>query len=117
MSLFLATFAAENIIQTHYVMEITKIIKRHGFNQAQVAEKMGILRQSFANQICKGNPQVSYLRKIADIIGADIIEFFEDELSKSEQQTTDNGDALICPYCGKEIKAHFTFEPLHGKEV
>ena len=118
MSLFLATFAAENIIQTHYVMEITKIIKRHGFNQAQVAEKMGILRQSFANQICKGNPQVSYLRRIADIIGADITEFFEDEVQQSEaQQPADEGQALICPYCGKEIKAHFTFEPLHGKEV
>ena len=98
-------------------MDIKSIIKRHGFKQVELAHKFKVTEGSLSQVINNPNISLTMLRKIADAIGANISEFFEDELSQSEQQATDNGDALICPYCGKEIKAHFTFEPLHGKEV
>lgn len=66
-------------------MEISKVIRRHGFDLATVAREMGILRGSLANAICKGNPQVSYLRKIAGIVGANMTEFFEDEREASKE--------------------------------
>lgn len=98
-------------------MDIKSIIKRHGFKQVELAHKFKVTEGSLSQVINNPNISLTMLRKIADAIGANISEFFEDELSQSEQLNTDNGDALICPYCGKEIKAHFTFEPLHGKEV
>ena len=67
-------------------MDVQTIIKRHGFTQQAVADRMVSLR---GNAVCKtnlsktinhGNPTVSYLRQIATIIGANISEFFEDEL-------------------------------------
>lgn len=67
-------------------MEVSKVIRKHGYDLATVAKEMGILRGSLANQICKGNPQISYLRKIAGIIGANINEFFEDELPQGMPQ-------------------------------
>lgn len=76
-------------------MEITKIIRKHGYDLATVAKEMGILRGSLANQICKGNPQVSYLRKIADIIGANINEFFEDEITQPLPSSSSDFTALI----------------------
>ena len=76
-------------------MEITKIIRKHGYDLATVAKEMGILRGSLANQICKGNPQVSYLRKIAEIIGTNINEFFEDEIDQSLPSNSSNFTALI----------------------
>lgn len=76
-------------------MEITKIIRKHGYDLTTVAKEMGILRGSLANQICKGNPQVNYLRKIAEIIGANINEFFEDEIDQSLPSNSSNFTALI----------------------
>lgn len=93
-------------------MEITKVIRKHGYDLATVAKEMGILRGSLANQICKGNPQVSYLRKIANIIGANINEFFEDELfNKPEHPSFDftalikKGDSLYSASSIEELEA------------
>ena len=76
-------------------MEISKIIRKHGYDLATVAKEMGILRGSLANQICKGNPQVSYLRKIADIIGANINEFFEDEIAQPLLSSSSDYTAFV----------------------
>lgn len=67
-------------------MDVQTIIKRHGFTQQAVADKMVSLRgnavckTNFSKTINHGNPTVSYLRQIATIIGANMGEFFEDEI-------------------------------------
>ena len=60
-------------------MEIKKVFKRHGFTQAQVAERMGITRGALASCISRGTPTPTTLHRIAEAIGADYSEFFEDE--------------------------------------
>ena len=73
-------------------MDIQAIIKRHGFTQIQVAEMMVGQTQKVVNpgslsySITKGNPTVGRLRQIAEIIGANITEFFEDELPAHQEQ-------------------------------
>lgn len=88
-------------------MEISKVIRSHGFDLATVAKGMGIQRGSLANQISKKNPQVSYLRKIAEIIGADMTEFFADEVS-SPSEAKEASHGLVCPHCGKPIDVSLT---------
>lgn len=93
-------------------MEISKIIRKHGYDLATVAKEMGILRGSLANQICKGNPKVSYLRKIADIIGANINEFFEDEIAQPLPSSSSDFIAFIRK--GDSIYSAFSIEQLEA---
>lgn len=73
-------------------MDIQRIIKRHGFTQLQVAQAMALHTDKVVNpgslsySITKGNPTIGRLRQIADIIGANITEFFEDELPAQTEQ-------------------------------
>lgn len=83
-------------------MVISKVIKRHGFSQEQVADAMGINIQSLRNTIGAGkNPTVNTLRSIAKFIGCSITEFFEDEVAVQAQQ--DPEPTTVCPHCGKPI--------------
>ena len=68
-------------------MEVIKIIKRHGFTQKEVAEKMGIRQNTLSELINMrhSKPTPKTLRKIAEIIGADYSEFFEDETPLGDQ--------------------------------
>ena len=73
-------------------MDIQAVIKRHGFTQHQVAEQIAARTNRVINpgslsfSITKGNPTVGRLRQIADVIGANITEFFEDELPQGGEQ-------------------------------
>lgn len=68
-------------------MDVQKIIARHGFTQKQVAAQMVSQTGKPVNQSSlsfsispNGNPTMKFLRQIATIIGANMGEFFEDEL-------------------------------------
>lgn len=82
-------------------MDVQTIIKRHGFTQQAVADKMVSLRgnavckTNFSKTINHGNPTVSYLRQIANIIGANMGEFFEDELPKKDESSTLSLEGMI----------------------
>jgi transcriptional regulator with XRE-family HTH domain len=68
-------------------MDVKGVIKRHGFTQTEVAEKIGI-RQSGLSRLINmrhSKPTPKTLRKIAEIIGADYSEFFEDEVPMRDQ--------------------------------
>ena len=79
VSKYLCTFAA-NIITLHReYMDIAKIIRQRGFTQKQVAESLGINRVNLNNMI-NGNPTYKTMRQVADVIGANVSEFFEDEV-------------------------------------
>lgn len=59
-------------------MNIQKVIKDKGFTQKQVAEILNVNRVNLNNMI-KGNPTYKTMKQIADVIGANVGEFFEDE--------------------------------------
>lgn len=67
-------------------MDIKSVIKKHGFTQRDVAAQMigqtgkPVSPASLASSIGEnGNPTIGLIRQIANVIGADITEFFEDE--------------------------------------
>lgn len=63
-------------------MDIKKIIKENGMTATNVAERMGITKGAMS-QIINGSPNVGTLRKIADIVGCKVGDFFLDELTIS----------------------------------
>lgn len=65
-------------------MDIAKIIKRKGFKQKQVSEALGINRVNL-NKMIKGNPTYKTMRQVADVIGANVSEFFEDEVKRHNE--------------------------------
>lgn len=85
-------------------MKIKDVIKKRGFTLEQVAAQMpnsrtngtGISKQTMT-QVVNGNPQISTLRSIANIIGCSVGEFFMDEI---EQQ---DSASFVCPRCGAKL--------------
>ena len=74
---------------------IDEIIKKHGFQIKEVAEKMDITRQTLHYFINQGEKNsIDTLRRISDAIGCDLSEFIE----------SNNADIINCPYCGNKIK-------------
>lgn len=82
-------------------MNVKEIIKRHGFTQQEVAARMigqtgrPVNPSSLAFSIGdNGNPTLGLLRQIADVIGANINEFFEDELPPVQPTTPEFADTI-----------------------
>lgn len=65
-------------------MDIAQIIRQKGFTQKQVADTLGINRVNLNNMI-NGNPTYKTMRQVADVIGANVSEFFEDEVKRSNE--------------------------------
>lgn len=66
-------------------MKIKEVIRKHGWTIDRVAAKMVSkhgkpLSDGSLSIMIRGNFTIDTLRKIATIIGADMTEFFEDEL-------------------------------------
>ena len=78
-------------------MDIKKVLKERGYTLVKVATEMGVTKSALS-QMVNGNPSVSTLRRIADIVGCQIIDFFEDETEPT----------LKCPHCGKKFTVHLT---------
>lgn len=66
-------------------MDVKKIIRRHGFTINAVAERIGVTGGSLGNCIRRGSPTPTTLHRIADAIGADYSEFFEDDKPSCQQ--------------------------------
>ena len=78
-------------------MDIKKVLKERGYTLVKVATEMGVTKSALS-QMVNGNPSVSTLRRIAEIVGCQIIDFFEDETEPT----------LKCPNCGKSFKVNLT---------
>lgn len=83
-------------------MDIARIIKRKGYTQQQVADILSINRVNLNNMI-NGNPTCKTMRQIADAIGANVSDFFEDE-----QQDKRNDFAAFIRYKG----IHYTADTI-----
>lgn len=75
-------------------LNIKKAIKEHGLEVREVARRMDITPTGLSQHI-NGNPSVEVLQRIADAIGCDISELFEQPKSGTV--------SLTCPHCGKNI--------------
>lgn len=62
-------------------MDIKGKIKEKGFSMVSVAKEMGITRETLYANI-SGNTTYKTMRKVADVIGCKVSEFFEDEEDK-----------------------------------
>lgn len=58
-------------------LRIREIMLEKGISVNEMSEKLGITRQSFYS-IVNGNPTMSTLTKIAEILGVTVKELFED---------------------------------------
>jgi len=103
--------SGKNVVTLHrfitliMALNIKRAIKEHGLEVRQVAAKMGItptaLSQQINGKMYKGrrvdaNPSVDVLKRIANAIGCDVVELFD-------QVHQDAPNTIICPHCGKEI--------------
>lgn len=77
-------------------MDVKTIIKERGYTLEQVAALFPKpISTSAISQSINGNPTISTLQTIADIIGCKVSDFFRDEV--------DNNTTMVCPHCGKPI--------------
>lgn len=63
-------------------LRIREIMLEKGISVNEMSEKLGITRQSFYS-IVNGNPTMSTLTKIAEILGVTVKELFRDENNES----------------------------------
>ena len=77
-------------------MRIKQAIKESGSSVGELAQKMGVSRQTISRQINGANITVETVQKIADAIGCDVTEFF------SPAETTDH-NTITCPHCGAKL--------------
>ena len=78
-------------------MKIREIIKEYGLTTQDVADQMGISLSSL-NQSISGNPSVKLLRRISEVVGCQVGDFFEDE--RKESPTL---NSITCPKCGAKF--------------
>lgn len=69
-------------------MNIKAVIKAHHLTINKVAEALGVNRISFSNTI-NNNPTYSTLKKIADVVGCDVMDFFKDEATHQPPERKD----------------------------
>lgn len=76
------------------MIKIEELMKKQGVGVTELAERLEVNRHTVYYYIKQGdkNP-ISQLSRIADAIGIDVRDFFEE-----------NNDTFTCPHCGKKIK-------------
>ena len=75
-------------------LRIREIMLEKGISVNEMSEKLGITRQSFYS-IVNGNPTMSTLAKIAEILGVTAKELFKDEnISDNEKEENDERDEI-----------------------
>ena len=76
-------------------MDIKSVIKQKGLTMEGVAERMGINRVTLS-QMLSGNPTMSTLQRIADVLECKVGEFFLDELEEK--------NFIVCHKCGARFE-------------
>lgn len=67
-------------------MEVKKRIKEKGWRIGELANALGITYVTLSQTLSTGaNPRLSTLRRIADVIGCKVGDFFLDELDELEK--------------------------------
>ena len=90
---------------------LSEVIKKYGYTQQTVADKMGVSLQNVKNVIYNKNPTLSTLERIAEALGCDAREFFfnpkvsHEEIPISKPEKSENVVyTLINNKTGKKYK-------------
>lgn len=95
-------------------MNIQAVIKEKGFTQNEVAERLGVTKSSFSQTVHNENTSIKMMRKIADVIGCKVGDFFRDELTES--QSPSDAQTITCPKCGEVIRLDVSVRVAESEE-
>ena len=62
-------------------LRVREICKSKGLTMAQLADKLGIVKDTISRNV-NGNPTLETLQKIADALGAQVVDLFERDSDK-----------------------------------
>ena len=80
-------------------MRIKQAIKESGSSVGELAQKMGVSRQTISRQINGANITVSTVQKIADALGLTVGQLFD----QKAQPTNADHNVITCPHCGAKL--------------
>ena len=80
-------------------MRIKQAIKESGSSVGELAQKMGVSRQTISRQINGANITVETVQKIADALGLPVGQLFD----QTPLPTTADNITITCPHCGSKI--------------
>lgn len=69
-------------------MDVKSVVKAHGILMKDLADRLGVNRVGLAHSI-NNNPTYSTLKKIADVVGCDVMDFFKDEATHQPPERDD----------------------------
>lgn len=78
-------------------LKVKEIIKAKGLTMQQVADVLGITRDTLTRNI-NGNPTIETLEKIAKVLGTSVSDLLDEERPEEDKNT------ITCPNCGKKFK-------------
>lgn len=78
-------------------LKVKEVIKAKGFTMQQVADMLGITRDTLTRNI-NGNPTIETLEKIAKALGTSVSDLLDEERLEEDKNT------IICPKCGTKFK-------------
>ena len=81
------------------MLKIKEIAREKGYTMQQLADKLGIVRDTLTRQ-AHGNPTISTLQKIAEVLEVDVTELFDTAVVEKDKKIT----SINCPKCGEEIR-------------
>ena len=80
-------------------MRIKQAIKESGSSVGELAQKMGVARQTISRQINGANITVETVQKIADALGLPVGQLFD----QTPQPTNEYHNTITCPHCGAKL--------------
>ena len=92
-------------------LNIKRVFIERNLRVKDIAEKMGISAIGLSQHI-NGKPSVKVLENIAEAIGCDVIDFFE----QKEKPEPTMKVAFTCPCCGKMYDIAITEHPQQPKQ-
>lgn len=78
-------------------LKVKEVIKAKGLTMQQVAEELGITRDTLTRNI-NGNPTIETLEKIAKTLKVSVSDLLNEESLDEDKNT------ITCPNCGKKFK-------------
>ena len=80
-------------------MRIKQAIKESGSSVGDLAQKLGVSRQTISRQINGANITVETVQKIADALGLPVGQLFD----QAPQPTNSEHSTITCPHCGEKL--------------
>ena len=80
-------------------MRIKQAIKESGSSVGELAQKMGVSRQTISRQINGANITVETVQKIADALGLPVGQLFD----QKPQPKNSGHNVITCPHCGAKL--------------